>query len=145
MKKQIISLLQKQIDQLADPDFDLEAWKSAGIAVLSSIFGAEDNKVKQVTDLKIDYSSWTLRDSNANYKPVETCKKKGKAIFEAAIHELETFGPPAKKSEFLSDYFTAEEQKILLSESSDKANIITKLKKKDLENLVLKFLKESIV
>ncbi|HCX22367.1 MAG: hypothetical protein CMB80_07275 [Flammeovirgaceae bacterium] len=145
MKKQVIKLLQKQIDQLKDPEFDLEAWKSATEAILTKVFGASDGKIKQIHELKIDYSSWALRDSNAKYKPVETCKKKGQAILEAAIGELETFGLPVNEQpEFLAKFFTEEEQKILLSGSEDKSKIVSKLKKKDLEKLVLKFLKESI-
>lgn len=141
MPKKLISLLQKQIEKLKQPDFDLEAWKSATVALLSRIFGEGDSKVKQINELKIDYSSWALRDSNAKYKPVETCKKKGQAILEAAIDEIESFGLPAKgHSDILAEYFDDEEQKILLSESGDKTSVISKLKKKDLENLVLKLI-----
>lgn len=144
MKKQVIKLLEKQIEKLEQPDFDLEAWKSATIAVLSRIFGESDGKVKQITDLKIDYSSWALRDSNAKYKPVETCKKKGHAILEAAIDEIETFGIPTKEHpDFLSKFFDPEELKILLSESGDHSKVISKLKKKDLEKLVLKLIQHA--
>ncbi len=93
-KKQYITVLQKQIDLLEDPSFDLEAWKSAAQSRLSNIFGENDPRIRQIHDLKIDYSSWALRDSNSKYKPVETCKKKGRAIVESLIDEIELVGLP---------------------------------------------------
>ncbi len=95
MKSQFIKLLSKQIDKLENDSFDLEAWKTSAIAVLHRVFGETDSRAKQISDLKIDYSSWMLRDSNSNYKPVETAKLKGKEIIKTAIEEIEIFGTPA--------------------------------------------------
>ena len=92
MKDQYIALLKKQIEKLSNDDFDLEAWKTSAITVLHRIFGETDPRAKQVDQLKIDYSSWALRDSNAKYKPVETAKRKGKEILNTAIEEIEIFG-----------------------------------------------------
>ncbi len=141
MPKKLIKLLEKQIEKLEAEDFDLEAWKSSATSVLTRIFGADDPRIKQVDQLKVDYSSWALRDSNAQYKPVESCKRKGKALMISAVEELETFGLPANQSKVLEDFFEEEEIKILLSESKDLKKIVSKLKKKDLEKLVLKLLK----
>ncbi|MEO9482850.1 MAG: hypothetical protein ABJG47_05365 [Ekhidna sp.] len=94
MKAQYIKLLKKQITKLEDEHFDLEAWKTSAITVLQRIFGASDLRAKQIEQLKIDYSSWALRDSNSNYKPVETAKLKGKEILNTAIDEIEIFGAP---------------------------------------------------
>lgn len=94
MKSQYIKLLKKQISKLEEESFDLEAWKTSAITVLQRIFGEGDIRAKQVDQLKIDYSSWALRDSNANYKPVETAKLKGKEILNTAIDEIEIFGGP---------------------------------------------------
>ncbi len=101
MEKQekYIAILQKQIEKLKDPDFDLEAWKSAAQSRLSSIFGENDSRIKQINELKIDYSSWALRDSHSGYKPIETCKKKGKEIIESLIDEIEIVGIPVKNGE----------------------------------------------
>ncbi len=91
MKSQYIKLLKKQIAKIDNETFDLEAWKSSTIAVLSRVFGKEDIRLNQIEDLKIDYSSWTLRDSDANYKPIESAKLKGREILNTAIEEIEIF------------------------------------------------------
>ncbi len=94
MKSQYIKLLKKQIEKLEYDDFDLEAWKTSAITVLHRIFGETDSRAKQIDQLKIDYSSWMLRDSNSTYKPIETAKLKGREIIRIAIEEIEIFGPP---------------------------------------------------
>ena len=94
MKSQYIKLLKKQISKLDEEKFDLEAWKTSAITVLHRIFGENDPRAKQIENLKIDYSSWMLRDSNSHYKPIETAKLKGKEIMNAAIDEIEIFGAP---------------------------------------------------
>jgi len=85
-------LLDKQIAKLDDAEFDLEAWKSGAMYIISIIFGPKDPKIKAIDDLKIEYSSWTLRDSNPDRKPIETCKKQGKEILQIAKEELEIGG-----------------------------------------------------
>lgn len=94
MKSQYIKLLKKQISKLEEESFDLEAWKTSTITVLERIFGENDPRAKQIDNLKIDYSSWALRDSSAKYKPVETAKLKGKEVLNTAIDEIEIFGTP---------------------------------------------------
>lgn len=94
MKAQYIKLLKKQVSKLDEASFDLEAWKTSAIAVLHRIFGESDLRTKQIENLKIDYSSWALRDSNANYKPIETAKLKGREILNTAIDEIDIFGTP---------------------------------------------------
>ncbi|MCP4456698.1 MAG: hypothetical protein GY816_01520 [Cytophagales bacterium] len=89
MRNQHTPLLKKQIKKLDSPEFDLEAWKVSTQLLLSNIFGAFDQKTIAIRDLKIDYSSTMLRDSNANYKPMETCRKKGREVLELAVDELE--------------------------------------------------------
>lgn len=94
MKSQYIKLLKKQIEKLESEEFDLEAWKTSAITVLHRIFGEIEPRSKQIEQLKIDYSSWALRDSSADYKPVETAKLKGKEIIRTAMEEIEIFGAP---------------------------------------------------
>ena len=117
MKSQYIKLLKKQISKLEDASFDLEAWKTSTITVLHRIFGETDSRAKQIDQLKIDYSSWALRDSNAHYKPVETAKRKGQEILRTAIEEIEIFGTPNNHtSDVLSQDFAKN-----LQEMSEKA------------------------
>lgn len=117
MKSQYIKLLKKQITKLEDEHFDLEAWKTSAITVLHRIFGEDDPRVKQIENLKIDYSSWTLRDSNSNYKPIETAKLKGKEIINTAIDEIEIFGAPDNHAmEVLGQDFVKKIQKMSGSE-----------------------------
>lgn len=94
MKTQYIKLLKKQVSKLDEESFELEAWKTSAITVLQRIFGEGDLRAKQIENLKIDYSSWALRDSNSKYKPVEIAKLKGKEILNTAIDEIEIFGAP---------------------------------------------------
>lgn len=91
-RKEFITILEKQLEALSAKDFDLEAWKKGTIARLSSVYGPEDPRIEQLEDIKIDYSSWALRDSDSSYKPVESCKKVGKAIVEAIIDDVRVFG-----------------------------------------------------
>ncbi len=86
------SLLDSQIQKLDFENFDLEAWKSSTISVLSRIFGRSDFRAEQINQLKIDYSSWALRDSSANYNPIEAAKQKGREILLTAIEEMTLFG-----------------------------------------------------
>lgn len=144
MDKKFIKLLNHQIQKLELDDFDLEAWKSSTISVLSRVFGKSDPRIGQIEGLKIDYSSWALRDSNSKYKPIESCKRKGKEILVTAIEEIETFGiQNPKASLFKKDVLSDSEIEILLSNSNktEKLKILKKLKKEDLQDLLLQLLK----
>lgn len=117
MNKQYALLLKKQLDKLRSEDFDLEAWKSASISVLTRVFGASDSKVKQIEDLRIDYGSWALRDAQGSYNPLQTCKKKGAELFEAAINELEILGLPDNNDNLNIEILTnALEQELRVSQ-----------------------------
>ena len=85
-------LLRQQIDKLNRKDFDLEAWKKYTIVLLARIFGQSDPKIKQIESLEYEHNSWTLRDTSGYDSYLQTCKKLGREILEAAIAELETFG-----------------------------------------------------
>ena len=136
MKVQYIKLLKKQISKLEDEHFNLEAWKSSSIAVLSRVFGKEDLRADQIEQLKIDYSSWALRDSNADYKPVETAKLKGREILNTAIDEIEIFGIPANNSsDVLGKEFAKEAQS--MSETERKKHF-DRMKKEKLVELLMK-------
>ena len=76
------------MNSLIEDDFDLELWKSTTILLLTRIFGEENAYSKEINNLKVDYSSWSLRDAPVNYNPKEACKKAGQEILELAIAEL---------------------------------------------------------
>ena len=136
MKSQYIKLLKKQIDKLKDESFDLEAWKTSAITVLHRIFGDHDPRAKQIENLKIDYSSWTLRDSNSNYKPIETAKLKGKEVLNTAIDEIEIFGAPENPvAEVLGKDFVKNLQEM---SDSEKKKYFESMKKGQLIELLLK-------
>ncbi|MEM6525860.1 MAG: hypothetical protein AAF693_18820 [Bacteroidota bacterium] len=126
MKEKYIKLIDNQIDKLSNEDFDLDAWKGSTKYVLTLIFGPKDAKVNEVENLKIDYSSWALRDSKSDYKPIETCKKKGKELLDIAKDELELFG--------VKEHHRAAKLKSILDGESDKLfdKGITKGKKKEI-------------
>lgn len=136
MKSQYIKLLKKQIAKQEEESFDLEAWKTSAITVLHRIFGETDLRAKQIDQLKIDYSSWALRDSNSNYKPVETAKRKGKEIINTAIEEIEIFGAPeSTSSEVLGKEFAKKLQEM---NEKDRKKHFEGMKKGELVELLMK-------
>lgn len=136
MKSKYIKLLKKQIEKLDNPDFDLEAWKTSAITVLHRIFGETDTRAKQIDQLKIDYSSWMLRDSNSNYKPIETAKLIGREIIKTAVEEIEIFGAPENHaSDIMGKEFASDLQK--MSEAERKKHFDA-MKKNKLVELLMK-------
>ncbi len=127
MKKQQIQLFKKQVKKLDAEDFDLEAWKVSTQLLLGQAFGKYDEKTIAIRDLKIDYSSTMLRDSNSNYKPMETCKRKGREILELAIDELEMSVIP--ESELANIVKTGDKDALL--------DYLKKRKKEELVDLLL--------
>ena len=94
MDQRYLALLKNQLSKLDTEDFDLDAWKGSTIALLNRIYGENSPQAAQIEKLKIDYSSWSLRDSSSTYNPEQSCKQQGKEILEMAIVELENFGLP---------------------------------------------------
>ena len=92
MKTAYIELLKKRLEGLAEKDFDLEAWKSGTELLLTRIFGKGNAYTSEIKDLKVDYSSWSLRDATSDYNPKESCKRSGREILELALaeHHLST-------------------------------------------------------
>ncbi|WP_424962692.1 hypothetical protein [Ekhidna sp.] len=136
MKSQYIKLLKKQISKLEEDSFDLEAWKTSAITVLERIFGENDPRAKQIENLKIDYSSWALRDSNSKYKPIETAKLKGKEVLNTAIDEIEIFGAPENHAvEVLGSDFVKKMQNM---SDSERKKYFDGMKKGELVDLLMK-------
>ncbi len=118
-----INLLEEQIAKLTSKEFDFRAWKQYSIILLSRIFGDEDQKVKQISKLEIDYSSWSLRDASGKSSQTDTIKKIGKEILQAAIDELSSFGVPDRNS---STQINLSQQIILSALESELTNITIK-------------------
>jgi len=89
-----IELLRKQVENLNDKKFDLEAWKNHTIILLDGIFGNESQKVKRIEQLEYEHNSWSLRDTSGYSAYLDSCKKIGREVLEASIEELETLGTP---------------------------------------------------
>jgi hypothetical protein len=90
-----ISLLRRQIQALEAKKFDLEAWKASTLLFVSRIFGVSSEHVRQVRDLKYDYSSWSLRDTSGGNYQTDPVRTRAKEILEAAVAELQMFGQPS--------------------------------------------------
>lgn len=91
-----IDLIQKQIDKIQQPNFNLDAWKSSSVLILDRIFGSEFQGIKSIE--KIKYSSGGISTANSSnfWSNIESCKAQGKEILETCITELETFGAREK-------------------------------------------------
>lgn len=98
-EKKALTLLDKQIDKLDIDPFDLEAWKSGAVALVELLFGPGHSAIGQIKALKVDYSSWALRDATARYNPLITCKLMGKEVLENAKAEIELYGLSRKTSD----------------------------------------------
>ncbi|MEO1053630.1 MAG: hypothetical protein AAFX87_23545 [Bacteroidota bacterium] len=124
MVEKYIKMLRGQIDKLEAEGFDLEAWKSSAISILARIFGEKDPKVKQIADIKIEFNSWSLRDVRASYKPLDSCKKRGKEIIDIAIEELENFGLPKESLSDQAVFYSVLEQELTGKQFKDIKSII---------------------
>jgi hypothetical protein len=116
-KKKLIAVFKKLEDKLNEKEFDLEAWKASAVSLFSRTFGATDPKIKQIHDLKIDYSSWALRDAPSTYHPLDSCKKLGREVVLSAIDEIELFGLPEQKDlrKLLGEVYSEAEVKQIVS------------------------------
>lgn len=125
MNKEYTLLLRKQVEKLGSDNFDLEAWKSATMSVLTRIFGPSDSRILQIEGLKIDYGSWALRDAQGSYNPLATCKKKGEELLEAAISELEILGlPENEKGTSIVSLISSLEDELKVSQIKSLKNIL---------------------
>ncbi len=99
--KKATKILQDQIEKMSVKKFDLNAWKTTTIVLLERIFGPNNEKIYSIRNINYDQGSWTLRDETGFLHSVESCKKLGREILEAAIVELEAFGAAEISSETL--------------------------------------------
>lgn len=102
MSENDIELLRQQIASIDIKKFDLEAWKAPTLVYVSRIFGSGSEQVRQIRELKYDYSSWTLRDTSGGGQLTDPVKMRAREILEAAIAELQNRGDaPQKNNTFL--------------------------------------------
>ncbi len=140
MEDKIVKLIDLQVEKLHNPEFDLEAWKSGTTALISRFLGESDPRIKQLENLKIDYSSWALRDSNSKYNPIETCKKKGKAILQTIVDEVQLMGLPTEQTEpsvadKLRNHLSNEEVDAFVKDPG-KSKLLSSLKKEKLVAII---------
>ena len=98
MSKKEIELIEKQIQNLSEPKFNIDSWKGSTNIVLSRIFGPDCEGIKSINKIKHNAGGMHFGNSSSSWDNVETCKKQGKDILEACISELETFGLPDKST-----------------------------------------------
>jgi len=145
LEEKYFKLIEKQIDKLSAEDFDLDAWKSSAVYALRLIFGEKDPKIEEIKSLKIDYSSWALRDASSTYRPVEMCKKKGREIMEIAKDELELNGASNSRTLFeeqLKNLLSTDQYKKFIDGATtpeERAKILKSLNKDQLISLVNSF------
>lgn len=94
MSENEIELLKQQIAAIDIKKFDLEAWKSPTLVFVSRIFGAASEHVRQIRELKYDYSSWALRDTSGGGQLTDPVRVRAREILEAAVSELQNLGAP---------------------------------------------------
>jgi hypothetical protein len=110
MSENEIELLKQQIASIDTKKFDLEAWKAPTLMFVSRIFGATSEHVRQIRELKYDYSSWTLRDTSGGGQLTDPVRVRAKEILEAAISELQSLGdaPSVRVTSGILDSFRSE-------------------------------------
>ena len=83
-----LSLLKDLLVKLESDDVEFDTWKTHAIIIFESIFGKDNQKIKQIESIKNDYSSWSLRDTSGSISNLE----KASEIILASIEELEVLG-----------------------------------------------------
>ena len=97
MVEKQIELIKKQIDKLGEKDFNLDAWKSSTIVLLSRIFDNIYPGIKAIEKIEFHGGGWGTSEVSHFWDNTESCKKQGIDILEACITELKEFGQPEKK------------------------------------------------
>lgn len=97
-KKKLMASMKRLEERIGEKDFDLEVWKTAAVSHLTRIFGPDHPKIKQLEAIRIDYSSWALRDAPASYHPLESCRRMGRELILSVIDEIEIFGLPEQNT-----------------------------------------------
>ncbi|MCG8581170.1 MAG: hypothetical protein MI866_14715 [Bacteroidales bacterium] len=81
-----LTLLQNQLNQIDDREFDFASWKNATILLITTCFGANSPQVAALDKIDYNYSSWALRDESGTSDPV---KRECKTTLSTIIKEFE--------------------------------------------------------
>lgn len=136
MKTEYIKLLKNRIDGLAEKDFDLEVWRSGTALLLTNIFGNGNSYSNEIEDLKVDYSSWSLRDATSDYNPKETCKRRGREILEIALAELHKLPNQKNALQTINSILQDKSGKLEIAiANKDEKAILSLLKKENKDHL----------
>ena len=136
MNATYIGILNKRLDELNSDDFDLDVWKNGTSLLLSRIFGENSAYIKAVDELKIDFSSWTLRDATSEYNPKESAKRQGREILELAVAELQSLATQETNLLDLSNVIGDKADELVqVVTKKDEASLRKLLKKESKENL----------
>ena len=146
METAFIEMLKKRMAGLEEKEFNLEAWKSGTALLLTRIFGEGNSYSKEIESMKVDYSSWSLRDATSDYNPREASKRLGHEILEMAIAELQLPVQQAKGSQsiitLLEDKSGKLEEAIAKKDEQALQNLLKNEKKEVLITLLAKVLVE---
>lgn len=125
MNEKYILLLKKQLEEVEkigtnqstvnERSYGVDAWKSATISILETIFGQKSKKIEEVE--KIELKRQVSYNGPTKYY-VETVKERARAILNACISELEILGNP-------SQIYTGEKEGLNLTVSQNQQNIQT--------------------
>ncbi len=88
MEKEL-QLLYSRLHKLDERGFDLNSWKQGTVAVINSILGPGNHKVKLIEGIDFQNNSWSLRDTTGD---VDSVKKTCADVLETIILEIETLG-----------------------------------------------------
>ena len=125
MNEKYILLLKKQLEEVEnigtnqstvnERSYGVDAWKSATISILETIFGQKSKKIEEVE--KIELKRQVSYNGPTEYY-VETVKERARAILNACITELEILGNP-------SQIYTGEKESFNLTVSQNQQNTQT--------------------
>ena len=145
MNTAYIVLLEKRIAGLDDKDFDLEVWKSGTALLLTRIFGDKNSYSVEIEDLKVDYSSWSLRDATSTYNPKVTARRMGREILELAIAELQLSEENQTDQSKINEIVNEVNADISNSVAKKDVNALTKLLNKETKDRLIQLLTRLLV
>jgi len=147
------TILNDLLNEIGKKEFDLEAWKMKAMIVFRNFFGADDEKIGFIKNLRYDYSSWTLRDSAGSKQP-DSVKENARRIIETALLEISlASGGKNEILEVMQEELTGKELASLMEivEKSENlssdlnsyfSNLTASIKDQILSALVLKSIKK---
>ena len=117
LKKQLVEIdnIGKNQSTVDESSYGVEAWKSATISMLETIFGQKSKKIEEIEKIKLE-KEISYHGPTRYY--IETVKERGRAILNACISELEILGNP-------SQIYTGEKDSLNLTVSQSQQNTQT--------------------